>query len=172
LRPWTSRGRGGETTERIARDGLFLSEFQPGEPPKPHHFPLRNRVISGLCRAVVVIEAAHASGSLITARWAADQGRVRVRAARARRPPDVARRARRLIREGAMLVEDPAQVLADLRGAPVPALGPPSDEIEVSGPHGKLVVALTGETLSSEELARRLARVAARGARRARRMRE
>jgi DNA processing protein len=61
--------------KEIARTGLVLSEFPPGTPPLPHHFPLRNRLISGLSAAVVVIEASEKSGSLITASCALDQGR-------------------------------------------------------------------------------------------------
>jgi DNA processing protein len=60
---------------RIAQDGLVLSEYPPGVPPLPHHFPLRNRLISGLSLAVVVIEASQKSGSLITASCALEQGR-------------------------------------------------------------------------------------------------
>mgnify|MGYP005844082487 CR=1 FL=1 len=59
----------------IARRGLCLSEMPPGVQPLARHFPMRNRLISGLCRAVVVVEAAARSGSLITARDALDQGR-------------------------------------------------------------------------------------------------
>lgn len=59
----------------LAEHGLILSEFAPGTPARPAHFPIRNRVISGLSLAVVVIEAAARSGSLITARLAAEQGR-------------------------------------------------------------------------------------------------
>ncbi|SEW24732.1 DNA protecting protein DprA [Aliiroseovarius sediminilitoris] len=61
--------------EDIARNGLRLSEQPPGLPPQARHFPRRNRLISGLARAVVVVEAAAKSGSLITARNALDQGR-------------------------------------------------------------------------------------------------
>jgi DNA processing protein len=61
--------------KEIARSGLVLSEFSPGVLPLPHHFPLRNRLISGLSRGVVVIEASEKSGSLITASCALEQGR-------------------------------------------------------------------------------------------------
>jgi DNA processing protein len=64
-----------ELAKEIARDGLVVSEFPPGTPPLPHHFPMRNRLISGLSLAVVVIEASESSGSLITASCALEQGR-------------------------------------------------------------------------------------------------
>jgi DNA processing protein len=151
-RPWPQ----GELAERIAREGLLLSEFHPGQGPRPHHFPMRNRLISGLCRAVVVIEAAHASGSLITARWAADQGRD-VYALPGRVDHPMSRGTHRLLREGAQLVEDPEEVLADLGLAG----GPPGARRDAAAgalteAQRALAAALRGETRTSEELAQAL----------------
>ncbi len=64
-----------ELLDRLSRQGGILSEFPPGTPPKPFHFPVRNRIISGLADIVVVVEARAGSGSLITADFAAEQGR-------------------------------------------------------------------------------------------------
>jgi DNA processing protein len=65
----------GDLKRRIIDSGAILSEFDPGTPPLPRNFPSRNRIISGLSLAVVVVQARQRSGSLITARWALDQGR-------------------------------------------------------------------------------------------------
>ncbi len=111
-RPWPK----GEVTRRVLEEGLLLSEHSPGTDPRPHHFPLRNRLISGLSDGVVVVEAAARSGSLITARWAADQGRD-VFALPGRVDHPMSRGAHKLLREGASLVEDPGEVLAELFGA-------------------------------------------------------
>ena len=61
--------------EQLGRDGLLVSEMPYGWEPRGRDFPRRNRIISGLCRGVVVVEAAERSGSLITARFAVEQGR-------------------------------------------------------------------------------------------------
>ena len=111
-RPWPQ----GELTRRVLDEGLLMSEHSPGTDPRPHHFPLRNRLISGLSAGVVVIEAAARSGSLITARWAADQGRD-VFALPGRVDQPMSRGAHKLLREGAALVEDPGEVLVELFGA-------------------------------------------------------
>jgi len=61
--------------ERLLERGTILSEHAPGTPPLPHHFPVRNRIVTGLALATVIVEAAERSGSLISARLALDQGR-------------------------------------------------------------------------------------------------
>lgn len=61
--------------ENILKEGLILSEYEPGTPPMPFRFPMRNRIISGLCIGAIVVEAGLSSGSLITAECAAEQGR-------------------------------------------------------------------------------------------------
>ncbi len=98
---------------RIARQGLLLSEFLPGEPPDTYRFPQRNRLIAALARAIVVVEAGAKSGALSTARHAADLGRdVMAVPGRADRDTSVGTNA--LIRDGARLVSGPADVLEEL----------------------------------------------------------
>lgn len=65
----------GELADEIARHGCLVTEYPPGSPPLPHHFPERNRIIAGLAEAVIVVEADERSGALITARLALDEGR-------------------------------------------------------------------------------------------------
>jgi DNA processing protein len=100
---------------RILETGLVVSEMPPGFAPRDIHFPRRNRIISGLSKGVVVVEAALRSGSLITARMAGEQGR-EVMAVPGSPLDPRCRGANRLIREGAALVEDAEQVLEILTG--------------------------------------------------------
>jgi len=97
----------------IKNQGVVLSEMRLGEAPQARHFPRRNRIISGLARGVVVVEAAEKSGSLITAQCALDQGR-EVFAVPGSPLDPRARGANRLIREGATLTESAEDILSVL----------------------------------------------------------
>jgi len=99
--------------ERVADDGLVISELPLGTPPAPGLFPRRNRLIAGVSQGVLVIEAAPRSGSLITARLAADFGRDVFAIPGSIHSP-LARGCHALIREGAVLVESIDDVLAEL----------------------------------------------------------
>lgn len=103
----------GPLGDSLAAAGAIVSEFPPGTPPLSHHFPLRNRTISGLSHGVVVVQAAERSGSLITARLAAEQGRDVMAV-----PGDVRTGANAgghaLLRDGARLIERASDVLEEL----------------------------------------------------------
>ena len=113
----------------IRDQGVIVSEMRLGEAPQARHFPRRNRIISGLARGVVVVEAAEKSGSLITAQYALDQGR-EVFAVPGSPLDPRARGANRLIREGASLTEHAEDVLAVLR----PMLGAGFAEPDAASP--------------------------------------
>ncbi|MEM9175897.1 MAG: DNA-processing protein DprA [Myxococcota bacterium] len=105
--------------DALAETGAVVSEMPLGTAPRRELFPLRNRIISGLCRGVIVIEARRRSGSLITVRHALEQGRdVFVLPGPTEGP--FAEGSNRLLREGAIAVTEPADVLEDL-GVEAPA---------------------------------------------------
>lgn len=107
-----------DLAREIAIRGLVISEFAPGTPPLKFHFPLRNRLISGLSRAVVVIEASEKSGSLITADCALEQGRD-VMAVPGNVLSGRNRGGHALIRDGAKIVEGADDILEELGLVPV-----------------------------------------------------
>ncbi len=144
----------GPLAQVIAASGAIVSELPPQAPPLAEHFPRRNRIISGLSLGVVVVEASFRSGSLITARCAADQGR-EVMAV-----PGTALGVRHkgshsLIRDGAALVETAEDVLAALGWRVVPAAAGHAVAAapDSTAPVDPILAALDGgETLSLEAL--------------------
>ncbi|HEX7810219.1 MAG TPA: DNA-processing protein DprA [Thermoanaerobaculia bacterium] len=126
--------------ERIAAEGLIVTEFPPGTPPRRENFPIRNRVISGLSAGTVIIEATSRSGSLITARMAAEQNR-EVFAVPGSIFSAGSEGTHRLIQYGAKLVHDIDDIFvelrSDLRPAQVAQRTPPD------GPLGEVLAALS-----------------------------
>ncbi len=101
----------GELQEAIARQGCVISEFAPGTPPLPGHFPQRNRIIAGLVLGVVVVEGDERSGTLSTAGHALDEGR-EVMAVPGSVLNPLSRAPHGLLRQGATLVESAEDILA------------------------------------------------------------
>lgn len=122
----------------MMRSGAVLSELPLGTLPRPLHFPLRNRIISGLVRAVVVVEARRRSGSLITVRHALNQGR-EVFAVPGSVEGPFAAGTNQLLREGARAIQSAGDLLEDLgivgvrRGARVPKRSPAEREVAECG---------------------------------------
>jgi len=117
--------------EALARDGAILAEMPLGTEPQARHFPRRNRIISGLALGIVVVEAAAKSGSLITARYALEQGR-EVFAVPGSPLDPRSRGANDLLRNGATLTETAADILAQL--GPLLQGRPPAPEIAPARP--------------------------------------
>lgn len=97
----------------IAKQGVLVSELAPGADPQPEHFPLRNRIISGISLGVVVVEASEKSGSLITARCALDQGRD-VMAVPGSVLSGRNRGSHGLLKDGAKVIESADDILGEL----------------------------------------------------------
>jgi DNA processing protein len=115
--------------EAIAKKGLVITEFLPGAQPESHNFPMRNRLISGISKGIVVIEAARKSGALITAHYALDQGKS-VMAIPGSIFSETSKGCNWLIKQGAILVDDIQDILNELNfetrfesfGSPLPEI--------------------------------------------------
>jgi DNA processing protein len=151
--------------ESIRAQGAIISEMRLGEAPQARHFPRRNRLISGLSRGLVVVEAAERSGSLITANYALEQGREIFAVPGSPLDPR-ARGTNRLIREGATLTENAEDILSVLRpimghffrepgGETAPAPPAPADlEAEADRVRQKIEEALGPAPVAVDELIR------------------
>ena len=117
-----------QLAKEIAKSGAVLSESLPMQPPKSGSFPRRNRIVTGLCLGVIVVEAGERSGALISARMAMEQGR-EVFAVPGRVDSRMSRGCHRLISDGAKLVESIDDVLEELGPLANPARIDPETSI-------------------------------------------
>jgi DNA processing protein len=139
-----------ELAASLCRDGALVSELGPGAPPLPEHFPLRNRLISGISLAVVVVEANEKSGSLITARYALEHGR-EVMAVPGSILGGRNRGSHALLKDGAKVVETADDILEELGW---PALRSP--EGLVAGPAVRETGEISSNSLKTDPLLARL----------------
>jgi DNA processing protein len=152
---------------RIAENGGVISEFPLDAKPEPHHFPQRNRIISGMALGTVVVEAADGSGSLITARLAAEQGR-EVFAVPGSIHAATAQGTHSLIRQGAKLVENAGDIIEEIAPQlsaapddrpPAPENSPTCREASgqglLSAEESRLLEAMGPYAVHIDELARR-----------------
>lgn len=145
--------RNHELALRLSREGLLVSEYALGTPPLPARFPQRNRLIAGLSLGTLVVEAALQSGSLITARLAAEAGREVFAIPGSIHSPQ-SRGCHRLIKEGAQLVDSAGDIIAALQPSHVraaPRVAAIEAEADLPEPSG-LLAALGHDPASLEAL--------------------
>lgn len=141
----------GRLAAAIAEQGALVTEYPPGTPPRRHQFPERNRLVAGMARVVVVVEAAARSGALVTARLALEEGR-EVLAVPGRVTDELAQGPNALLRLGAAPCLGAADVLAEL------GLRPAAQAAQAADDGGVLGILPRGEALAVDELAARLQR--------------
>lgn len=139
-------------TQLVQTGGALVTEFPPGEKPEPFHFPMRNRIISGLSLGVIVVEAAMKSGSLITAKIASAQGK-EVFAVPGSVNNPLSKGCHALLREGANWLETVADVLQVFDSMKTLAQG--AEEVEMDTPRPTLLDSFLAGTNSLDQLQRR-----------------
>lgn len=135
--------------QRILKSGVILSEFEPGTPGLPHHFPQRNRIISALSLGTVVVEGSEKSGSLITANFALEQGKD-IFAVPGPIYAQTSVGTNKLIQQGAKLVMNAQDILEEL-GLERQSVQTHMDE-ELPGEHALVLSIISQEAVSADEL--------------------
>lgn len=146
----------GALREEIAASGGLATELAPADPPRPRHFLARNRIVSGLADAVVVVEGGTRSGALVTARWAGEQGRDlwavpgSLHAPTSRAPLD-------LVRDGAQVVtrlEDVVEAVTGATGGPTGRQGDPAPPPDLTAPARDVLALLSATPAAPAALVR------------------
>lgn len=147
--------------QEVVRDGLLVSEYPDGTGPKPYHFPARNRIITGLCDALIVVEARTRSGSLISAKSALAQGR-EVFAVPGPVVAGAASGCHELIREGAHLLDSITDLFREMPQlfqhvqpiqAALPTTDPPAGQVATNNHQDLLALLTAGPMVFSDLLA-------------------
>jgi DNA processing protein len=147
--------------QEVVREGLLVSEYPDGTGPKPYHFPARNRIITGLCDALIVVEARTRSGSLISAKSALAQGR-EVFAVPGPVVAGAASGCHELIREGAHLLDSITDLLREMPQlfqhvqpiqAALPTTDPPAGQVATNNHQDLLALLTAGPMVFSDLLA-------------------
>ena len=140
----------------IARNGCLLSEWPPGVPPLPHHFPQRNRLLVALCQALLVVEARLRSGTFTSVRWAADLG-CDVLVVPGPVDAPLAEGPLQLLREGATPVGTSMHILEALGLLTIAGTPVARSNIGMSAQEGRVLALLGAESLDLDEIVRALA---------------
>jgi DNA processing protein len=147
--------------QEVVREGLLVSEYPDGTGPKPYHFPARNRIITGLCDALIVVEARTRSGSLISAKSALAQGR-EVFAVPGPVLAGAASGCHELIREGAHLLDSITDLFREMPQlfqhvqpiqAALPTTDPPAGQVATNNHQDLLALLTAGPMVFSDLLA-------------------